>query len=262
MINQCECCLRVLSSYQALVSHKQRLTKCSYASSEERNKTTTITVKGISEADIKKILRQYLVDVPEPEPEPVPEQKAPEPEPVPEQKAPEPVPEQKAPEPVPETKAPEPEPEPVPEPEPKKQGRKGEKQRKRDEADKEAYNRQEEKKKRRQKERKDEERRRRKEAEADDDDEEKKRKKQWRKEERSRKRDEKWKPKPFISAGEKAYNYMYSLDGTIAAFDTLTQAIIKKIYRKLALIHHPDKGGDETTFKTLLAAYETLMYCF
>ena len=255
MINQCECCLRVLSSYQALVSHKQRLTKCSYASSEERNKTTTITVKGISEADIKKILRQYLVDVPEP----VPEQKAPEPEPVPEQKAPEPVPEQKAPEPVPETKAPEPVPETkAPEPEPKKQGRKGEKQRKRDEADKEAYKRQEEKKKGR----KDEKKKKRKEAEADDDDEEKKRKKQWRKEERSRKRDEKWKPKPFISAGEKAYNYMYSLDGTIAAFDTLTQAIIKKIYRKLALIHHPDKGGDETTFKTLLAAYETLMYCF
>ena len=30
----------------------------------------------------------------------------------------------------------------------------------------------------------------------------------------------------------------------------------KKAYRKLALVHHPDKGGSEDLFKVLLAAYE------
>jgi molecular chaperone DnaJ len=33
---------------------------------------------------------------------------------------------------------------------------------------------------------------------------------------------------------------------------------IKKTYRKLALEHHPDKGGDETKFKEIAVAYETL----
>ena len=34
---------------------------------------------------------------------------------------------------------------------------------------------------------------------------------------------------------------------------------IKKHYRKYALLHHPDKGGDEEQFKLILEAYETLM---
>ena len=33
---------------------------------------------------------------------------------------------------------------------------------------------------------------------------------------------------------------------------------IKKAYRRLALIHHPDKGGDEEKFKELVEAYEIL----
>merc|ERR1719215_1425728 len=33
---------------------------------------------------------------------------------------------------------------------------------------------------------------------------------------------------------------------------------IKKAYRKLCLKHHPDKGGDEHTFKEINAAYEIL----
>lgn len=33
---------------------------------------------------------------------------------------------------------------------------------------------------------------------------------------------------------------------------------IKKAYRKLSMIHHPDKGGDEATFQQLSAAYRAL----
>ena len=33
---------------------------------------------------------------------------------------------------------------------------------------------------------------------------------------------------------------------------------IKKAYRKLAVKHHPDKGGDEDKFKEICNAYETL----
>ena len=39
---------------------------------------------------------------------------------------------------------------------------------------------------------------------------------------------------------------------------TCSQEEIKKKYRKLALSHHPDKGGDEETFKNIAMAYDTL----
>lgn len=39
---------------------------------------------------------------------------------------------------------------------------------------------------------------------------------------------------------------------------TASQDDIKKAYRKLAMKHHPDKGGDEHKFKEISVAYDTL----
>lgn len=39
---------------------------------------------------------------------------------------------------------------------------------------------------------------------------------------------------------------------------TATEADIKTAYRKLAMKHHPDRGGDTTTFQTITEAYNTL----
>jgi DnaJ-class molecular chaperone len=40
--------------------------------------------------------------------------------------------------------------------------------------------------------------------------------------------------------------------------DTATQDEIKKAYRKKAIESHPDKGGNEDTFKKISEAYDTL----
>ena len=40
--------------------------------------------------------------------------------------------------------------------------------------------------------------------------------------------------------------------------ETATPDEIKKAYRSLAMKHHPDKGGDQNTFKNISAAYDTL----
>jgi DnaJ-class molecular chaperone len=45
---------------------------------------------------------------------------------------------------------------------------------------------------------------------------------------------------------------------TLGISKDATQEDIKKAYRKLAIQHHPDKGGDETKFKEVAEAYETL----
>merc|ERR1712048_1287038 len=40
-----------------------------------------------------------------------------------------------------------------------------------------------------------------------------------------------------------------------------SEAEIKKAYRKLAVTHHPDKGGDPEKFKEITRAYEVLSDC-
>ena len=40
--------------------------------------------------------------------------------------------------------------------------------------------------------------------------------------------------------------------------ENATQEEIKKSYKKLAVQHHPDKGGNEETFKKISEAYDTL----
>ena len=35
-----------------------------------------------------------------------------------------------------------------------------------------------------------------------------------------------------------------------------SEAEIKKAFKKMTLLHHPDRGGDENTFKEVNAAYE------
>jgi len=45
---------------------------------------------------------------------------------------------------------------------------------------------------------------------------------------------------------------------TLGVPNTATQEEIKKAYRRLASLHHPDKGGDEEKFKEINAAYSLL----
>ena len=45
---------------------------------------------------------------------------------------------------------------------------------------------------------------------------------------------------------------------TLSLNENASPEEIKKSYRKLAMKHHPDKGGDETTFKKITEAYDNL----
>lgn len=51
---------------------------------------------------------------------------------------------------------------------------------------------------------------------------------------------------------------MENLYNILGVNDNATQEEIKKAYRKLAKENHPDKGGDETKFKKIAEAYDTL----
>ena len=51
---------------------------------------------------------------------------------------------------------------------------------------------------------------------------------------------------------------MNSPYGTLGVKRDDSHATIKKAYRKLSAIHHPDKGGDEEKFKTIGLAWEIL----
>ena len=48
-------------------------------------------------------------------------------------------------------------------------------------------------------------------------------------------------------------NYYYDLLGLERNADAKA---IKKAFRKLAIKHHPDRGGNEATFKKISEAYE------
>lgn len=45
---------------------------------------------------------------------------------------------------------------------------------------------------------------------------------------------------------------------TLGVSKNATQEEIKKAYKKLAIKHHPDKGGDQEKFKEISSAYDTL----
>jgi DnaJ-domain-containing protein 1 len=56
----------------------------------------------------------------------------------------------------------------------------------------------------------------------------------------------------ILLKGESAYTILNVLP-------TASHEEIKSAYRKLALVHHPDKGGNEETFKKIHAAYSFLV---
>ena len=51
---------------------------------------------------------------------------------------------------------------------------------------------------------------------------------------------------------------MSNLYEVLGVQNSASQDEIKKVYRKLAVQHHPDKGGDSEKFKSITEAYNTL----
>ena len=39
----------------------------------------------------------------------------------------------------------------------------------------------------------------------------------------------------------------------------VSERALRSAYRRLALVHHPDKGGDPVRFQLIVTAYEALM---
>ena len=54
------------------------------------------------------------------------------------------------------------------------------------------------------------------------------------------------------------YNMNQNHYETLGVSKDASQEEIKKNYRKLSLQHHPDRGGNEETFKKLSEAYEQI----
>ena len=51
---------------------------------------------------------------------------------------------------------------------------------------------------------------------------------------------------------------MKDLYGLLDVDKSADDSTLKKAYRKMAVKHHPDKGGDEQNFKDISEAYEVL----
>ena len=51
---------------------------------------------------------------------------------------------------------------------------------------------------------------------------------------------------------------MKDLYGLLGVDKNVDDNTLKKAYRKMAVKHHPDKGGDEQNFKDISEAYEIL----
>jgi DnaJ-domain-containing protein 1 len=64
------------------------------------------------------------------------------------------------------------------------------------------------------------------------------------------------------------WNKYFSRDKKMAALSVLglqtnaTLVEVKQAYRRLAALHHPDKGGNQQKFIETRAAYEILKYCY
>ncbi len=65
-------------------------------------------------------------------------------------------------------------------------------------------------------------------------------------------------PKHEITISTKHQSYLKILNANINDGETITWAVIRKAYKKQALIVHPDKGGSEGAFTELNTAFQKL----